>query len=105
MTTLAALTHYLTVEGKTTKRTYRKRDQLRPELTYFSDCIRHDQHPEPDGQEGLIDVAIVEALYSSAVLGRPLRLTLPPKQERPSLSQVQFKPTVKEPQPVHSAAP
>ena len=99
------LTHYLTIEGKTTKRTYRKRDQFAPELTYFSDCILHDRHPEPDGHEGLIDVAIVEALYSSAVLGRPLRLALPSKKDRPSMSQVQFKPPVKEPQPVHAAAP
>lgn len=101
----ASLTHYLTIEGKTTKRTYRKRDQFAPELTYFSECILHDRHPEPDGREGLIDVAIVEALYSSAVLGRPLRLTLPPKKDRPLMSQVQFKPPVKEPQPVHAAAP
>jgi glucose-fructose oxidoreductase len=101
----AGLTHHLTIDGKTTKRTYRKRDQFAPELTYFSDCILHDRHPEPDGREGLIDVAIVEALYSSAVLGRPLRLTLPPKKERPSMSQVQFRPPVKEPAPVHAAAP
>jgi glucose-fructose oxidoreductase len=101
----AALTHYLTIDGKSTKRTYRKRDQFAPELTYFSECILQDRHPEPDGREGLIDVAIVEALYSSAVLGRPLRLTLPPKKERPSMSQVQFRPPVKEPEPVHATAP
>ena len=101
----AGLTHYLTVDGKTTKRTYRKRDQFAPELTYFSNCILRRQQPEPDGREGLIDVAIVEALYASAREGRPVRLSLPAKDQRPERDQAEFQPPVKEPELVHAAAP
>ncbi len=101
----SALTHYLTVDGKTTKRTYRKRDQFAPELTYFSDCILRRKQPEPGGREGLIDVAIIEALYASASLGRPMGLQLPRGDARPKLAQAEYQPPVEEPEPVHAAAP
>jgi glucose-fructose oxidoreductase len=101
----AGLTHYLNLGGKTTKRTYKKRDQFAPELTHFSNCILRNKQPEPDGREGLIDVAIVEALYSSALLGRPVRLTLPEKDNRPTLAQADFVKPVNEPEPIHAEAP
>ena len=99
------LTHYLTVDGKTTKRTYRKRDQFAPELTYFSDCILRRTQPEPGGREGLIDVAIIEALYASASQGKPIQPVLPKGDARPTLAQAEYQPPVKEPEPVHAAAP
>jgi glucose-fructose oxidoreductase len=55
----------LTIDGKTTRRTFGKRDQFAPELLYFSDCILNDREPEPSGEEGMQDVTIVEALYAS----------------------------------------
>src|SRR5262249_49834027 len=33
------LKHQLTVDGKTTRRTFKKKDQFAPELLYFSDCV------------------------------------------------------------------
>jgi glucose-fructose oxidoreductase len=99
------LTHYLTVGGKTTKRSFARRDQFAPELTYFSDCIRKDKQPEPSGREGLLDVQIIEALYESARQRIPIRLQLPGKWERPSLAQESHAPPVREPELVHAAAP
>jgi predicted dehydrogenase len=43
----------ITVEGRTQKATYKKRDQFGPELVYFSKCILDDMEPEPGGKEGL----------------------------------------------------
>jgi glucose-fructose oxidoreductase len=82
-----ALRHYLTIGGKTTSRTFRKRDQFAPELLYFSDCIIKNQEPEPSGAEGLADVRIIEALYRSAASRKPINLTVKPPRQRPTLKQ------------------
>jgi glucose-fructose oxidoreductase len=74
-------------------------------LIYFSDCIRSERRPEPDGQEGLADVKIIEALYASAKSGQVVPLDLPPRSERPSLSQGREAPPVREPELVHAQPP
>ena len=65
------LEYALTIDGKTTRKKFGKRDQFAPELLYFSDCILNDREPEPSGEEGMQDVKIVEALYASAKSGKP----------------------------------
>jgi glucose-fructose oxidoreductase len=100
------LVHYLTVEGKTTKKAFAKRDQFAPELSYFARCIRQGNEPEPNGREGLLDVQIVEALYQSAASGMPVRLNLSGKRARPSLDQEEQAPPVsREPELVHASSP
>src|SRR4030095_16465548 len=78
------LEYRLTIDGKTTHKTFAKRDQFAPELLYFSDCILHDRQPEPSGEEGLQDVRIVEALYQSARSGRPVAIRPFKKTVRPT---------------------
>lgn len=51
-------------------------DQFGPQLLYFSDCIRDGRDPEPDGEEGRVDVRIVRALLESAATGRTVALEL-----------------------------
>lgn len=99
------MVHYLTVEGKTSKKSYSRRDQFAPELIYFSNCILQDRHPEPDGEEGLRDVRIIEALYRSAATGRSIRLPVDPKSQRPSIRQEIHEHPVSEPEPVNVQAP
>jgi glucose-fructose oxidoreductase len=100
------LTHYLTVDGKTTKKAFAKRDQFAPELTYFARCIRQGQEPEPNGREGWLDVQIIEALDQSARSGVPVRLNLSGKRARPTMDQQQQAPPVRrEPELVHASAP
>lgn len=99
------LVHKLTVDGKTTKKSFSPRDQFAPELIYFSDCIKSDREPEPSGLEGLADVRIVEALYKSAATGEPVRLEPLEKAERPSLAQEIHEPPVREPELVHAEEP
>ena len=57
-----ALKAEITIDGRTTKKIFKKRDQFAPELIYFSDCILHNKQPEPSGREGLADVRIIQAL-------------------------------------------
>ena len=79
--------HRITVEGQTTSKNFPKRDQFAAEITYFSNCVRNNQEPEPSGLEGLADVRIVRAIYDSANSGKSVKLPEFTKKQRPSLQQ------------------
>ena len=100
-----ALSHRVTIKGKTREQTFPKRDQFAPELVYFSECIRTGEDPEPSGWEGLADVRIIRALYESADTGAPVSLPAFDKRERPSLAQEMRKPAVAKPQTVNVEQP
>jgi predicted dehydrogenase len=65
----------IVVEGRAEKSSYKKRDQFRPELVYFSNCIQRNIEPEPNGVEGLADVRIINALLESEKTGRPVKVS------------------------------
>jgi predicted dehydrogenase len=78
------LAYELTINGKTTRKRLGARDQFAPELLYFSDCVLNDREPEPSGQEGLQDVRIIQALYASADLGKPVAIARAAPDKRPT---------------------
>lgn len=41
-------------------------DEFALELDGFADCIRNRRDPEPDGMEGMLDIATIQAIYRSA---------------------------------------
>ena len=92
-----ALKHSLTIDGKTTSRTFGRRDQFAPELLYFSDCIGKDIDPEPSGEDGLADVRIVRALYRAAEIRRPVKLGQMGLKKRPEPKQEKYRPPVTKP--------
>ena len=75
------------IGGRITTRRYPIHDQFAPQLEYFTDCILKDKEPEPSGLEGLIDMAIIEALQRSARSGKPVKVKVPSKRSRPSPHQ------------------
>jgi glucose-fructose oxidoreductase len=91
------LEYTMTVDGKTTHRKVAKRDQFAAELLYFSHCILKNREPEPSGEEGLQDVRIVQALYQSAELGRPVGIRRFTKHRRPTSRQRITRPGVTKP--------
>jgi glucose-fructose oxidoreductase len=91
------LAYELTIDGRTTRKRVGKRDQFAPELLYFSDCILNDRTPEPSGEEGLQDVAIVEALYKSAATGKAVRIAPLDRGRRPTARQRITRPGVRKP--------
>lgn len=95
----------ITVDGKTKKTTYKKRDQFGPELEYFSNCILQDKEPEPGGAEGLADVRIITALVESERTGKPVSIAPVQISSRPDLNQEIHKPAIAEPTLVRAAAP
>jgi predicted dehydrogenase len=97
--------HYLTVDGKTSEKTYTKKDQFAPELVYFSDCILNDKNPEPSGEEGLIDVHIMRAIYESARTGKTIQLAELPAEKLPDASQAITRPAVEKPELVNVSSP
>jgi predicted dehydrogenase len=92
-------------QGRTKKKSFKKRDQFGPELIYFSDCILKDREPEPSGVEGLCDVHVICSLYESACKGIPISLENFQRRRRPSMRQEIQRPFRKPLEKVHSAPP
>jgi predicted dehydrogenase len=99
------LEHHLTVDDKTTSRTFGKRDQFAPELEYFSNCIIEDRAPEPDGEEAIDDLRVVEAILESAATGRPIPLSPRQRRRRPDVRQESKKPAVGKQETVNAPSP
>ena len=98
------LGYELTVGEKKKKKKFAKSDQFAPELVYFAQCVRAHRTPEPSGKEGLIDVALIEAIHQSLATGRWVELNgTPQKERRPDLRQELRRPAVpREPQLVQA---
>ncbi len=67
----------------------------RPSSSTSRECVRQGRTPEPSGKEGLIDVAIIEAIHESMASGEWVALTTTPRrQQRPTLRQEIRRPAV-----------
>ena len=99
------LEHHLTVDEKTSSTTFRKRDQFAPELEYFSRCILEDRTPEPDAEEAIDDIRVVEAVLKSAESGEPVKLEPRQRNRRPSLEQESKKRAVGKQETVNAPSP
>lgn len=58
-------------------------DQFGAQVTYFSDCIRANAPPEPDGAEGLADVRALRAIETAARTGQVVTIGGPERRHRP----------------------
>ncbi len=92
-------------EGKVFTKRYPKRDQFAPELIYFSDCIQRKKKVEPSGEEGLMDIKIIEALLLSIDLGSPITLEEINKRTRPGEGQRITRPSFLQPKLVNARGP
>jgi len=89
------LGYELTIGEKKKRKKFAKSDQFAAELVYFARCVSRDVRPEPSGKEGLIDVAIIEAIHESIESGQWVELKgTPHKQKRPTLRQEIRRPAV-----------
>ena len=83
------------IEGKKKKKAFSVGDQFAPELLHFSECVRTGQRPEPDGNEGLADVRIIEAIFKSAASGRAVKIAPVNAQKRVQTSHAIKRPPVR----------
>ena len=89
------LGYELTIGEKKQRKKFAKSDQFAPELIHFAKCLRANRRPEPSGKEGLIDVAIIEAIHRSIHSGRWESVAVPQlKVHRPTLDQEIRRPAV-----------
>lgn len=98
------LGYELTIGEKKKRKKFSKSDQFAPELIHFAKCVRAGRKTEPSGKEGLIDVAIIQAIHRSIASGtwEPVDLAQK-KSRRPSLDQEIRRPAVpREPPMVHA---
>lgn len=79
-------------------------DQFGPQLLYFSDCIASGIDPEPSGEEGLIDVRILEALHRSIDSGGRVALDSIGRAGRELPPPLRC-PAIEEPDLVHASDP
>jgi glucose-fructose oxidoreductase len=101
----ADLKLYVTVDGQTKEETFPRRDQIGPEIVYFSDCILKDREPEPNGLEGLADLRVIEGLNESVKRGQPVPLQPFPPKPRPGREQHIKRPAVAEDELVKADQP
>jgi predicted dehydrogenase len=100
-----SLAHTITVEGKSDNVSYKNTDQFGGELKYFSDCILHDIDPEPDAEEGLADVRVLEAMLRSLETGQPQRLEPFTRTRRIDPDQIVRLGPIKPPEPIRASRP
>jgi glucose-fructose oxidoreductase len=100
-----ALEAEITIDERTQKKVFKKRDQFAPELVYFSDCILNNKTPEPSGYEGLADIRIIQDILKSAELNRPVEVSPVKINKRPEMQQEIEKPPVNPPRLVRAASP
>jgi predicted dehydrogenase len=101
----SAIKYRITKDGKSSSKTFPKRDQFAAEIVYFSDCILQNKEPEPSGQEGLADVRIVRAIYESARTGKTVDLPDFPHKRWPTLQQEIHRPAHGKPETVNAESP
>jgi glucose-fructose oxidoreductase len=87
----------LEVGARRSRRRFRVRDQVAPELIYFARCVREGEEPEPSGREGLADVQVIEAIQASIEGGRAVRIAPFEKRRRPTLDQLLTRPASENP--------
>lgn len=99
------LEHHLTIDDSTKTTSFGKRDQFAPELEHFSACILENRRPEPDGEEGLNDVRVIEAALESAKTGKAVDLAPHQDRRRPTMDLEQKKPAVGKQKTVNAPSP
>ena len=100
-----AMEQRVTIGEKKSHESFKPTDQFGGEMRYFSDCILEDRDPEPDAEEGLADLRVIEGVLEALKTRGPV--TLPPfvRSRRISAEQEQTLSPIKEPKLVHAASP
>ena len=99
------LTHRLVIGEAETTRTFKPLDQFGAETRYFSDCILRDRDPEPDGEEGRLDVRVIAAVERALQTGQVQHLEPYHRTKHPMPEQGIELPAITPPPLVNAHAP
>ncbi len=64
------------IGGRWFEQKFKEMDEFALELDAFADCILRRREPEPSGEQGMGDVAVMQAIYRSARENRPVPFEL-----------------------------
>jgi predicted dehydrogenase len=101
----AAMKHLTTINKSKAEESFPKTDHFGGELKYFSDCVLNDQHPEADGEEGMLDIRVSAAVERALATGQPQSLEPYTRKRRPITSQVERLKVPKQPQLIDAHEP
>jgi predicted dehydrogenase len=62
------------IAGRWFAKTFKPIDEFALELDYFAKCIREGHRPKPDGEQGLRDIIIIDAIYQAAKKGGTVKI-------------------------------
>ena len=62
------------MSGKWFEETFAPIDEFALELDDFASCIREGRKPEPDGEQGLRDIIIIDAIYQAVKKRGPVKI-------------------------------
>jgi predicted dehydrogenase len=68
------LEQVVTIGEKKEEHSFKNTDHFGGELKYFSNCILNNESPEPNGEEGLADVRVLEGIMAALESGRSVKL-------------------------------
>ena len=68
------LEQVVTIGEKKSKKSFKNTDHFGGEMKYFSECILNEVELEPDGEEGLADVRVLEAIIEALETGNSVKL-------------------------------
>ncbi|MEH3036620.1 MAG: Gfo/Idh/MocA family oxidoreductase [Sphingomonas adhaesiva] len=85
---------------------FRATDQFGGELRYFSDAILNDTSVEPDGEEGLADLVVIEAIVEALTTKGRVAIERVERARRidPTAQEQKLRP-VSAPEPVNASSP
>lgn len=102
----SGIEHEVTIGDKESHETFKHTDQFGGEMRYFSDCILNDRDPEPDAEEGMSDLRVIEGIVKA--METKSRVELPPFTRTRRIdppSQRQTLSAVSAPEPVKAKSP
>ena len=101
----SGIKHELTIDKKKSTESFSTTDHFGGELKYFSECVVNNKQPEPDGEEGMLDVRVLEAIERALITGTSQQLPVYTRKRRPDPDQVQKLSKVNEPELVGAHKP
>lgn len=101
-----AMEQHVTIGEKKSTETFRAVDQFGGQLKYFSDCVLHNRHPEPDASEGIADLRVMEAILQAIESKGPVPIQPDQRPSRidPEAQEQKLSP-VSPPEPINAAKP
>jgi predicted dehydrogenase len=62
------------IAGRWFEKTFKPIDEFVLELDEFASCIQEGRKPEPDGEQGMLDIIIIQAIYQAVKERRPVKI-------------------------------